>query len=106
MKYKEPATTEEVYVKNQQAVELHQHLLTVVKRCKLQWYGHISRTSGLANNNYCSDKGKKARRTKQEVERQHQGMDRSIVGKFQRAVENKANWRQLVAKPSVVPQGP
>ena len=26
----------------------HEDLLTIVKRCKLQWYGHVSHSSGLA----------------------------------------------------------
>ena len=26
----------------------HEDLLAIVKRCKLQWYGHVSRSSGLA----------------------------------------------------------
>ena len=34
--------------KIQQAVGLHEDLMTIVKRRKLQWYGHVSRSSGLA----------------------------------------------------------
>ena len=50
----------------------------IVKRGKLQWYGHVSRSSGLAKTilQRHSERGKKTRRTKEEVERQHQGMDR------------------------------
>ena len=32
----------------QQAIGPHEDLLTIVKRRKLQWYGHVSRSSGLA----------------------------------------------------------
>ena len=32
----------------EQAVGPHEDLLTIVKRHKLQWYGHVSRSSGLA----------------------------------------------------------
>ena len=32
----------------QQAIGPHEDLLTIVKRRKLQWYGHVSRFSGLA----------------------------------------------------------
>ena len=39
------ATNEKVRAKIQQAVG--PHLLTIVKRRKLQWYGHISRSLGL-----------------------------------------------------------
>ena len=41
-------TNEEVRAKIQQAIALHEDLLTIVKRRKLQWYGHVSRSSGLA----------------------------------------------------------
>ena len=40
--------SEEVRAKIRQAVGPHEALLTVVKRCKLQWYGHVFRSSGLA----------------------------------------------------------
>ena len=46
--YKDHFTNEEVYAKIQQAIGPHGDLLTIVKRRKLQWYGHVSRSSGLA----------------------------------------------------------
>ena len=46
--YKEHVTNEEVRAKIQQAIGPHEDLLTIVKRRKLQWYGHVSRSSGLA----------------------------------------------------------
>ena len=46
--YKDYVTNEEVRAKIQQAIEPHEDFLTMVKRCKLQWYGHVSRSSGLA----------------------------------------------------------
>ena len=39
---------EEVRAKIQQAIGPYEELLTVVKRPKLQWYGRVSRSSGLA----------------------------------------------------------
>ena len=41
--YKDHVTNEEVRAKIQQAIGSHEDLLTIVKRRKLQWYGHISR---------------------------------------------------------------
>ena len=41
--YKDHVTTEEVRAKIQQAIGPHEDLLTIVKRRKLQWYGHVSR---------------------------------------------------------------
>ena len=46
--YKDNITNEEVRAKIQQAFGPHKHLLTIVKRRKLKWYGHVSRSSGLA----------------------------------------------------------
>ena len=41
-------TNKEVHAKIQQAIRPHKDLLTMVKRCKLQWYGHVSRSLGVA----------------------------------------------------------
>ena len=46
--YKDHVTNEEVRAKIQQGTGPHKVLLTIVKRRKLQWYGHVSRSSGLA----------------------------------------------------------
>ena len=47
--YKDHVTNEEVRAKIQQAIGPHEDLLTIVKKHKLQWHGHVSRSSGLAN---------------------------------------------------------
>ena len=41
-------TNEEVHDKIKQAIGPHEDLLTIVKRCKLQWFGHVSCSSGVA----------------------------------------------------------
>ena len=46
--YKDHVTNEKVHAKIQQAIGPHENLLMIVKRCKLQWYGHVSHSSGLA----------------------------------------------------------
>ena len=46
--YKDHVANEEVLAKIQQAIGPHEDLLTTVKRRKLQWYGYVSRSSGLA----------------------------------------------------------
>ena len=45
--YKDHVTNEEVHAKIQQAIGPHEDLM-IVKRHKLQWYGHASRSSDLA----------------------------------------------------------
>ena len=64
-------TNEEVRAKIQQAIGPHEDLLTIVKRHKLQWYGHVSRSSGLAKTILQG--------TVKGGRRQHQGMDRPGV---------------------------
>ena len=46
--YKDYVTNKEVRAKIQKAIGPHEDLLTIVKRRKLQWYGHVSRSSGAA----------------------------------------------------------
>ena len=79
--YKDHVTNEEVRAKIQQAIGPNEDLLTIVKRRKLQWYGHVSRSSVLAKSILQSlvKRGKKTRQTEEEVGRQHQGMDRPEV---------------------------
>ena len=71
--YKDHVNSEEVRAKIQQAIGPHEDLLTIVKRRKLQWYGHVSLSSGLAKNHFSrySERGKKTRQTEEEVGEQH-----------------------------------
>ena len=73
--------SKEVYAKIQQATGPHEDLLAIVKRRKLQWYGHISRSSDLAKTilQGTVERWKKTRQTEKEVGRQHQRMDRPGV---------------------------
>ena len=46
--YKDHVTNEEVRRKTQAATGEYDELLTLVKKRKLRWFGHVSRSSGLA----------------------------------------------------------
>ena len=46
--YKDHVTNEEVRRKIQAAIGEYNELLTLVKKRKLRWFGHVSRSSGLA----------------------------------------------------------
>ena len=46
--HKDHVTNKEVHAKIQQAIGPHEDLLIIIKRRKLQWYGCVSRLSGLA----------------------------------------------------------
>ena len=91
--YEDHVTNEEVRAKFQQAIGPHEDLLTTVKIRKLQWYGHVSRSSGLAKTvlqGTVKGGAETARQTEEEVGRQHQGMDRPRVRKVQ---EGSRRWR-------------
>ena len=104
--YKDHVTNGEVHAKIQQAITPHEDLLTIVKRCKLQWYGHVSRSSGLAKT-ILQGTVKRGRRQGRQRKRWEDNISEWTgleFGKSQRAVENREKGRKLVAKSSVVPQ--
>ena len=105
--YKDHVTNEEVRAKIQQVIGPHKDLLTIVKRRKLQWYSHVSRSSGLAKTTLQgSERGERQGRQRKRWEdniREWTGLE---FAKSQRAVENRERWRKLVAKSPVVPQRP
>ena len=106
--YKDHVTNEEVCAKIQQATGPHEDPLTTVERRKLQWYGHVSRSSGLAKTSLQGTvkrgrrQGGQRKRWEDNI-REWTGLE---FGKSQRAVKNRETWRKLVAKSSVVPQRP
>ena len=89
-----------------QAIGPREDLLTIVKRRKLQWYGHVSRSSGLAKTILQGTvkggrrQGGQRKRWEDNI-REWTGLE---FGKSQRAEENRGKWRELDAKLSVVPQ--
>ena len=106
--YKDHVTTEEANAKIQQAIGPHEDLPTIIKRCKLQWYGHVSHSSGPAKT-ILQGTVKGGRRQGRERKRWEDNI-REWTGlefaKSQRAVENREKWRKQVVKLSVVPQQP
>ena len=106
--YKDHVTNEGVRAKIQQAIGPHEDLLAIVKTRKLQWYGHVSRSSGLAKTilQVTVKGGRRQGRQRKRWEdniREWTGLE---FAKSQRAVENRGKWRKLVAKSSVVSQRP
>ena len=106
--HKDHGTNEEVHAKIQHAVGPHEDLLTTVKKHKLQWYVHVSCSSGLAKTILQGTvkggrrRGGQRKRWEDNI-REWTGLE---FGKSQRAVENREKWRKLVVKSSVVPQRP
>ena len=103
--YKDHVTSEEGCAKIQQAIGPHEDLLTIVKRHKLQWYGHVSCLLGLAKTILQGivkggrRQGRQRRRWEDNI-RECTGLE---FAKSERAVENREKWRKLVVKSSVVP---
>ena len=83
-------------------------ILTLVKKRKLRWFGHVSRSSGLAKTILQGTvKGKRKRgRQKKRWEdniKEWTGMD---FASSTRAAENRSRWKGIVANSSVVPRRP
>ena len=63
--YKDHVTNGEVRGTNQNAIGVHDDLLTMVKKVKLRWYGHISRSSVMAKTILYGDSERARRRGRQ-----------------------------------------
>ena len=107
--YKDHVTNKGVLAKIQQAIRPHKDLLTIVKRRKLQWYAHVSRSSGLAKTilQGTVKGGKKTRQTEEEVGRQHQRMDRPGVrqvpeGSGEQEKMEEACWEIICGAPTTL----
>ena len=74
--------------RSQQALRPHKDLLTVVKRRKLQWNGHVCRSSGLVKTilEGTVKGGRRQGRQRKRNIREWTGLE---FGKSQRAVENR-----------------
>ena len=106
--YKDHVTNEEVRAKIQQAIGPHEDLLAIVKRRKLQWYGHVSRSSGLAKTilqGTVKERRKQGRQRKRWEDniREWTGPE---FDKSQKAVENREKWRKLLQNHLWCPNDP
>ena len=98
----------EVRARIQQAIGPHVDLLTIVKRHKLQWYGHVFHSSGLAKvilQGTVKGERRQGRQKKiwENNIREWTGLE---FAKSQSAEENREKWRKMVVKSSLVPQPP
>ena len=106
--YKDHVTNEEVCTKIQQATGPHEDLLTIVKRRKLQWYGHVFRSLGLVKT-ILQGTVKGGRRQGGQRERWEDNIREWTsleFAKSQRALENVGKWKKMISKSCVVPQQP
>ena len=86
--YKDHVTNKEVRAKTQQATGPHEHLLTIVKRRKTQWYGYVSRSLSIIVQGTVKGGRRQGRQKKRWEDniREWTGLE---FGKSQRAVENR-----------------
>ena len=106
--YKDLVTNEEVRRKLQAGIGEYDELLTLVKKRKLIWFGHVSRSSGLAKTilqgtvKGIRKRGRQKKVWKDSV-KEWTGMD---FASLSRAAENRTGWKGVVANSSVVPRRP
>ena len=97
--YKDHVTNRGVCANIQQAVRLHKDLLTIIKRHKMKWYGHVSCSSALAKTILQGTvKGGRRqadrKRKNKKVRRQHLGMDRPGVRQVPEGSEERRKMEE------------
>ena len=104
--YRDHITNEEVKARTGNAIATYEDLLTSVKRRKMKWYGHVTRSSGLAKIilQGTVQGGRRRGRWRKRWEdniKDGTGLEWNIL---LRKAENHEEWRKLVVKSTVVPQ--
>ena len=104
--YRDHITNEEVKSRIGNAIGPYEDLLTTVKRRKLKWFGHVTRSSGLAKTILQGTvqggrrRGRQRKRWEDNI-KEWTGLEWNIM---LRKAENREEWRKLVVKSTVVPQ--
>ena len=104
--YKDRVTNEEVRRKIQAAIGEYDELLTLVKKRKLRWFGHVSRSSGLAKTilqGTVKGKRKGGRQRWEDNIKEWTGID---FASSTRAAEKRSRWKGIVVNSSMVPRRP
>ena len=106
--YKDHVTNEEVHRKIQAVIGEYDELPTLIKKRKLRWSGHVSRSSGLAKTILQGTvkgkrkRGRQKKRWEDNIE-EWTGMD---FASSNRAAENRTRWKAIVANSSVLSRRP
>ena len=104
--YRDHMTYEEVKARIGNAIGPYEDLLTSVKRRKLKWYRHVTRSSGLAKIILQGAvqggrrRGRQRKRWEDNI-KEWTGLEWNII---LRKAEIREVWRKLVVKSTVVPQ--
>ena len=99
--YRDHITNEEVKARIGNAIGPYEDLLTTVKRRKLKWYGHVTRSSGLTKTVQGGRRRGRQRKRWEDNIKEWTGLPWNIT---LRKTENREEWRKLVVKSTVVPQ--
>ncbi|GFN98174.1 endonuclease-reverse transcriptase [Plakobranchus ocellatus] len=100
--YKDHITNEEVSRRIENAIGLHVDLLTIVRQRKLKWYGHTTRSSGLAKTimqrtvNGGRRRGRQKKRWEDNI-REWTGLE---LRNTLRKAEDREEWKAVVRRPS------
>ena len=99
-------TNEKVGNRIRQAIGPYEDLLTTVKKRKLRWYGHKTRSTGLAKMilQGTVQGGRRRGRQKKRWEDNITEWTGLKLGEALRKAENREEWRTVVARSSLVPQ--
>ena len=104
--YRDHVTNNDLRNRIKQAIGPYEVLLATVKRRKLKWYGHVSRSSGLAKTILQGTvqggrrRGRQTKRWEDNI-REWTGL---ALSETVRRTEDREEWRALAARSSVVPQ--
>ena len=103
--YRDHVTNDAVRDRIRQAIGPYDDILTTVKKCKLKWFGHVSRSSGLAKMilQGTVQGGRRKGRQKKCWENNIAEWTGLTFCDAIREAENKIKWRERVAT-SVAPQ--
>ena len=104
--YKDHITNEEVRGRIKNAIGPHVELLTIVRQRKLRWYGHTTRSSGLAKTimqgtvNGGRKRGRQKKRWEDNI-KEWTGLELSDA---LRKAEDRNDWKAVVRRSSVAPR--
>ena len=106
MSYTDHIINKEMKARSENAIGLHEDLLTSVKRRKLRWYRHVTRSPTLAKTvlQGTVQEGRRSGRQRKRWEdniKEWTGLEWNII---LRKAENSEEWKKLVIKSTVVPQ--
>ena len=95
--FKDHITNKEVHNRIKQAIGPYEDLLTMVKRQKLKWCGHVSRTSGMTKT-ILQGTVRGARKRGRQRKRWEDNIKEWTGLETQRAADDRKKWRQLISR--------